>query len=44
MEIKNLLKVKNRDELRDWLMKNYTTEQECWVEVKRGRPIDNGTF
>ena len=44
MEIKNLLKAKNRDELRDWLMKNYTTEQECWVEVKRGRPIDNGTF
>lgn len=44
MEIKNLLKAKNRDELRKWLVENYNREQECWVEVKRGRPIDNGTF
>lgn len=44
MEVKNLLKVKNRDELRDWLIKNHTIEQQCWVEVKRGRPIDDGTF
>lgn len=44
MEITNLLNVKNRDELREWLIKNHGTEKECWVEVKRGRPIDNGTF
>lgn len=44
MEVTNLLKAKNRDELREWLIKNYNTENECWVEVKRGRPIENGTF
>lgn len=44
MEIKNLLPAKNRDELREWLIKNHNTEDECWVVVKRGRPIDNGTF
>lgn len=44
MEIKNLLPAKNRDELREWLIKNHKTEDECWVVVKRGRPIDNGTF
>ena len=44
MEVTNLLKAKNRDELREWLIKNYNTEKECWVEVKRGRPIENGTF
>ena len=44
MEVTNLLKAKNRDELRKWLIKNHDIEKEWWVEVKRGRPIDNGTF
>lgn len=44
MEVKNLLKAKNRDELREWLIKNHNIEKECWVEVKRGRPTDDGTF
>jgi len=44
MEFKNLLSAKNRDELRQWLKENYNKEKECWVAVKRGRPIDNGTF
>lgn len=44
MEFKNLLPAKNRDELRQWLSENYSKEDECWVVVKRGRPIDNGTF
>ena len=44
MELKNLLDAKSRQELREWLIKNYKTETECWVIVKRGRPKDDGTF
>lgn len=44
MDFKNLLLVKNRDELRQWLLENHNKEDECWVIVKHGRPVDNGTF
>lgn len=44
MDFKNLLPAKNRDELRQWLQENHNKESECWVVVKRGRPVDNGTF
>lgn len=44
MEPVNLLTAQNRDELRAWLMENHTKEKECWVVVKRGRPVDDGTF
>ena len=44
MDFKNLLPAKNRDELRQRLLENYNKEDECWVVVKRGRPVDNGTF
>ena len=40
----NLLKAKNRDELRQWLEQNHKTEKECWVVVKRGKPKGNNTF
>ena len=35
MEIHNLLKVKSRTELREWLLQNHDKETECWVVVKR---------
>lgn len=44
MDFKNLLPAKNRDELRQWLLENHDKEAECWVVVKRGRPVDNETF
>lgn len=44
MEFANLLATKNRDELREWLADNHDKEKECWVIVKRGRPVDDGTF
>lgn len=44
MECKNLLPARNRDELRQWLLENHNKEDECWVIVKRGCPVDNGTF
>ena len=31
MTINNLLNVKSRDELREWLMQNHDKEPECWV-------------
>ena len=44
MEPINILKAKNRDELREWLEKNYNIQKECWVVVKRGRPKEDDTF
>lgn len=44
MKIHNLLGAKSRAELREWLMQNHKKETECWVVVKRGRPVDDDTF
>ena len=44
MEIRNLLKLKSRTELREWLLQNHNKATECWVVVKRGRPKEDGTF
>ena len=44
MDFNNLLSAKNSDELRKWLSENHDKENECWVVVKRGRPVDNDTF
>lgn len=44
MEFRNLLNAQNRDELRQWLLRNHDKENECWVIVKRGRPVDDETF
>ncbi len=30
--------------LRAWLSENHRREKECWVAVRRGRPVDDGTF
>lgn len=44
MTIQNLLDVKSRKELRDWLLRNHDKESECWIVVKRGRLVDDETF
>lgn len=44
MELKNLLPAKKREELRQWLLQYHDKEPECWVIVKRGRPVEDGTF
>ena len=44
MKIENLLNVQSRGELREWLMQNHQKENECWVVVKRGKPINDETF
>lgn len=40
----NVLKAKNREELRLWLENNYEIQKECWVIVKRGKPQNDDTF
>ena len=42
-EVQNILAVSNRAEFREWLS-NHPEETECWVQVKRGRPVDPETF
>lgn len=44
MDLRNLLDVRSRQELREWLTENHGTETECWVIVKRGKPKDDGSF
>ena len=38
---KNILQCRNRHEFRQWLMEHRDRETECWVEVRRGRLLDN---
>ena len=40
----NILQVNSRAEFRQWLEKNASTQTECWVNVKRGRPADDKVF
>ena len=40
----NILKVKNHKEFRTWLKKNHDKEKECFVKLKRGKPVDNKNF
>lgn len=40
----NKLKVTNRNEFREWLAVHSQTEKECWVVIKRGRPVDDEHF
>ncbi len=40
----NILQINNRSEFREWLLSNSASESECWVELKRGKPNDDGNF
>ena len=44
MDAQNVLNVANRREFRDWLEAHGAAEAECWVSVKRGRPVDPALF
>lgn len=43
-EVKNIVAAKNRVEFRDWLSAHCSTEIECWVAVKRGKPENDDVF
>jgi len=40
----NKLNIKNRSEFRAWLKENSKTEKDCYIEVKRGKPVDSNHF
>ena len=42
-EAQNTLAVSNRTEFREWLA-THPDASECWVQVKRGRPVDPEIF
>ena len=44
MEDYLILNVKNRQEFRDWLINNSDKEKECYLVLKRGKPIDTNVF
>ena len=37
MGYENILDCKSCEEFRQWLLKNHSTEKECWVNCKRGK-------
>ncbi len=38
--MKNILDIKQKEEFYNWLKKHHQTEQECFLEVKKGRPTN----
>ncbi len=40
----NILDIGDRNQFREWLTLHAADETECWLDVKRGRPSDPGTF
>ena len=42
--IANILAVTDRSAFRAWLAEHHASEPECWVAVRRGRPVDDGSF
>lgn len=42
-EYQNLLEIRDRQAFRKWLSLHCADENECWIELKRGRPTD-GVF
>ena len=44
MEFKNILKINSRKDFREWLKNNAEAETECFIVVKRGKPIDKTVF
>ena len=44
MEFHIVLSVASRASFREWLSLHHATESECYVFVKRGRPVDDEHF
>jgi len=44
MEADLVLDVHDRNEFRAWLQDHHASAQECWVELRRGRPRDDGAL
>ena len=44
MEHHNILNITNRYDFRAWLEAHHDSENECWIRVKRGCPVDDRQF
>ena len=42
--MENVLDISSRQAFRDWLEEHYDAESECWIDVKKGKPVDEETF
>lgn len=40
----NVLNINNREDFRVWLTENHDIADECWLELKRGKPVDDEHF
>ena len=40
----NILVITTRQEFRQWLQENYDVQQECYLDLKRGKPADDRHF
>ncbi len=38
------MQIDNRKDFREWLAVHAAIESECWVELKRGKPVDDDRF
>ena len=44
MKEQNVLTIHSRRDLREWFSLHAAEASECWVEVKRGKPVDLEVF
>ena len=44
MPERNILSVTCREQFREWLTAHAVEESECWVAVKRGKPVEPDSF
>ena len=42
--LNNFLNIKNREEFRKWLLSHASSEEECFLILKRGKPTDPNVF
>ncbi len=40
----NILSINNRVDFRNWLALHASVEKECWLTLKRGKPVDDTHF
>ena len=42
LSLNNILDISSNSKFRFWLKEHSSIEKECWIHVKKGRPLDDG--
>lgn len=42
--MENILDINSAQEFRQWLFENHDNQKECWLELRRGKPVNNTDF